>query len=283
VILPAVAVGNVGQLCMDVLLCSYEVTKVGYFHDRNLLPMVANDVLAARAGAGEIAVNVEVYQCPSRKLLLIQQRAPVAKGKSAEYVANLLSWFKEIQVSQIILLASAESLKRGDRQLQGPPLRYFVSPRGSDADKLAQTLQWEWMGERQPSETAQPSQGDRFARTMAGLPEDEDVTMSTATSASPSSSSSSSEDQKNPRPHIDGGGVTRELYQQAQAASCAVLGLCMYSSEGNNAMEGVTMASLLHAFLEKSAGRDPSSQTWNVPEAWSHVFDSNTDDSNLYL
>lgn len=35
---PSVGVGNVGQLALDAIIVTYEMEKVGYFHDPNLIP-----------------------------------------------------------------------------------------------------------------------------------------------------------------------------------------------------------------------------------------------------
>ncbi len=67
---PAIGVGNVGQLCVDVLLAnSPDAVKIGYFHDESLLPVVANDALAVSPAncKGTITLAVEgmsVSVCP---------------------------------------------------------------------------------------------------------------------------------------------------------------------------------------------------------------------------
>ena len=61
VMLPAVSVGNIGQLAMDVLIASYEAVKVGYIDSPHVLPMVCNDATAAseKELRGAITLAVE--------------------------------------------------------------------------------------------------------------------------------------------------------------------------------------------------------------------------------
>lgn len=57
-ILPAVSVGNVGQLCVDVLLASLDVVKVGFLHDPFVLPSVCIDA-AGGGSSGKLCISVE--------------------------------------------------------------------------------------------------------------------------------------------------------------------------------------------------------------------------------
>lgn len=84
-VLPSVSVGNVGQLCIDMLLTTLgmgtpidapsstssssgpavECRMVGRWHSRYVLPAVANDVFVPKSQAtGKLASAVEGTDCP---------------------------------------------------------------------------------------------------------------------------------------------------------------------------------------------------------------------------
>lgn len=70
---PAVSIGNIAQLSVDVLICTYHLSKIGYFHDPNVLPVVGVDALMTKTkkkkrrhknknkpdNSGSIVLNVE--------------------------------------------------------------------------------------------------------------------------------------------------------------------------------------------------------------------------------
>ncbi|KAI7758313.1 hypothetical protein M8C21_008831, partial [Ambrosia artemisiifolia] len=77
-ILPALSIGNVGQLAVDLLIASSKADRVGYLDDPNVLPCVGNDAYAP-SPQGDLALPLEAYESPSSALTFIQQRSPVVK------------------------------------------------------------------------------------------------------------------------------------------------------------------------------------------------------------
>lgn len=55
---PALSIGNVGQLAVDLLVSSTGAERVGYLDDPNLLPCVGNDAYGPLP-CGEIALPLE--------------------------------------------------------------------------------------------------------------------------------------------------------------------------------------------------------------------------------
>ncbi|NXY47107.1 PSMG2 protein, partial [Ceuthmochares aereus] len=77
---PAVSVGNVGQLAIDLVISTLNMTKVGYFYTDCLVPMVGNNPYAtAEENSVELSINAEVYSLPSKKLVVLQIRSPFIK------------------------------------------------------------------------------------------------------------------------------------------------------------------------------------------------------------
>lgn len=57
---PALSVGNVGQLAVDLLVSSLKADKIGYLDDPNVLPCVGNDAYSP-APPGKLALPVEGF------------------------------------------------------------------------------------------------------------------------------------------------------------------------------------------------------------------------------
>lgn len=124
-ILPAVAVGNVGQLAVDLLLANLNVKHAGSFHHSCILPLVGLDPI--NANSTRIATSCELFVCDEKKLAIIQQRAPVVPGRSQEYQALLTDWIKSQKFKRTILLSSSFSQFFTMESLQGVPIHYICS------------------------------------------------------------------------------------------------------------------------------------------------------------
>lgn len=64
-------------------------------------------------------VLILVYEEPNVKLLVIQQRGNIVSGKRQEFVDQILSFFKNEQLKEIIVLTAFNSVERNDAQLTG--------------------------------------------------------------------------------------------------------------------------------------------------------------------
>ncbi|GAB5579340.1 proteasome assembly chaperone 2 [Prionailurus iriomotensis] len=81
--MPAVSVGNVGQLAIDLIISTLNMCKIGYFYTDCLVPMVGNNPYAtAEENSTELSINAEVYSLPSKKLVALQLRSIFIKLRS---------------------------------------------------------------------------------------------------------------------------------------------------------------------------------------------------------
>ncbi|CAG8572750.1 3988_t:CDS:2 [Paraglomus occultum] len=115
-IVPAVSIGNVPQLAVDLLITTLNLKRVGFIED---------DSIVSVSGARED--TTEGTGSSDQQLTVIQQRAPAHKGKSHQYARNLVTFFKECHFSRIILLASADAKQRRDVQLTGDSFRILTT------------------------------------------------------------------------------------------------------------------------------------------------------------
>ncbi|XP_023563280.1 proteasome assembly chaperone 2 isoform X3 [Octodon degus] len=118
-LLPAVSVGNVGQLAIDLIISTLNMSKIGYFYTDCLVPMVGNNPYAtAEENSTELSINTEVYSLPSRKLVALQLRSIFIKYKSTSFCEKLLSWVKSSRFARVVVLSSSHSYQRSDLQLR---------------------------------------------------------------------------------------------------------------------------------------------------------------------
>uniref|UniRef100_A0A8B9TD36 Proteasome assembly chaperone 2 n=1 Tax=Anas platyrhynchos TaxID=8839 RepID=A0A8B9TD36_ANAPL len=125
--MPAVSVGNVGQLAIDLVISTLRMTKIGYFYTDCLVPMVGNNPYAtSNENSVELSINAEVYSLPSKKLVVPADQITFHKGMP--FCRALLSWVESSKCARVILLSSSHAYQRDDEQLLGTPLRYLLTP-----------------------------------------------------------------------------------------------------------------------------------------------------------
>ncbi|XP_064641035.1 proteasome assembly chaperone 2-like [Lineus longissimus] len=246
-IVPAVSVGNVGQLTADLLICTLYMNKVGYLCDDSILPMVGNDPYTTNS-EGQICnlvTGAQVYMSASLKLIVIQQRAPFVKGKRGQFCEKLMSWIQEKQFRQVVIVTSSHAHMRTDTQLQGSQLRYLATP---EFDALTQNSVEEnlhWM-RLEPSENPLQSQ-------------DSDL-------------------------YIPGGGLAKTLFSACKLSHVAAVCVLTFCAEGENAVDAIQLATFLNQYLkvadEKNqfptpgnVGRSP----WKIPISWNLLYGNSVD------
>lgn len=87
-IVPALSIGNVGQLAVDLLISSTRAQRIGFLDDPNVLPCVGNDAYGP-VPQGELALPLEAYESAANRLSFVQQRSPVVKGMMIQFAQNL--------------------------------------------------------------------------------------------------------------------------------------------------------------------------------------------------
>eukprot|EP01098_Paradermamoeba_levis_P003471 TRINITY_DN1577_c0_g4_i1.p1 TRINITY_DN1577_c0_g4~~TRINITY_DN1577_c0_g4_i1.p1 ORF type:complete len:307 (+),score=97.48 TRINITY_DN1577_c0_g4_i1:60-980(+) len=115
-IIPNNALGNVGQLAVDLLVNSFQLEQVGYLYEPSVLPIVGDS--AFHFHSPHLSTSLEVFQDQARKLTLIQLRAPIVKNRKEQFVDRLYQWAAAEGVKEIFVLSSATSLLLPDPNLQ---------------------------------------------------------------------------------------------------------------------------------------------------------------------
>lgn len=116
-LLSTVSVGNVGQLCCEVLLSTFPHTLLGYFIDPNLLPCFGMEPFHKDSPS---ALSLELYELKdtSKRIYILQQRAPAQIGRQKAFARNLASWIVNMQFNEVLVLTSVDASVRGEDQLK---------------------------------------------------------------------------------------------------------------------------------------------------------------------
>lgn len=129
-VLPAVTIGNVGQLAMDLLLTGLNCAHAGHLRAPAVLPVVGR-APEQPSHQASIVTAVEVYVLQEREspLVLIQQRAPVIRGQAQKHAEAVVGWAASHGCREILLLASANAAGRIDDQLRADETNSPLSSR----------------------------------------------------------------------------------------------------------------------------------------------------------
>lgn len=133
-LLPAVSIGNVGELTIETILCTLSVPLVGYLYDDNVLPCVGYDPLGTNPS--RIALSLELYRLNHQGIFIMQQRAPIIAGRRKAYSEHLIEWAKSQGCSRIVIVGSLDAGRRKDAQLTDRKAR-FVSTDAELGTRLA--------------------------------------------------------------------------------------------------------------------------------------------------
>ncbi|CAM6120976.1 unnamed protein product [Calypogeia fissa] len=255
-ILPALSIGNVGQLAVDLLISSRTVTKAGYLDDPYVLPCVGNDPFGPEAD-GTLAVSLEVFEDSESELAIVQQRSPVVKGKMVDYAKNIADWAGNSGVKEVFIVSGLDAAKRQRREMVGPQIQYISTSKPDGSDEICDQLGWKRL-----------EQAGQLFQHQAALSEE------SSSSSSPSSSQVVLTDE-----NYYAGLPFASLYSSCKAKGLNVVCILLYCSEGDNTPDAFfAVESLQHLLQQRKVGNFGNVQ-WRIPLSWETVYGPPPDDS----
>lgn len=121
---PAISVGNVGQLAVDLFLNNLDLIKIGRYCGDCVVPLIGND---DGNTSDSLISALELYESIDNKIIFIQQRSPFVKGKMREFMQCFLNWLKECNFKEIVCFSSSFASERIACQYTGSQIRYLIS------------------------------------------------------------------------------------------------------------------------------------------------------------
>ncbi|EZA54950.1 hypothetical protein DMN91_009442 [Ooceraea biroi] len=139
-ILPSVAVGNVGQLSVDLLISNLNLQKIGQIFSTAFVPIVGAN--AYNEHSNELVTAIDIYAGTEKRIVVVQIRSPYVRGL-AEFFKELAQFVAEKKIAKVIILASSYDHEKKEVQPQHLKLRYIASPTvRTESGKLFDDLSW---------------------------------------------------------------------------------------------------------------------------------------------
>lgn len=254
-ILPALSIGNVGQLAVDLLVSSTGAETVGYLDDQFVLPCVGNDAYRP-SPRGDLALPLQAYESPSSGLTLVQQRSPVVKGMMVEYAKNLADFAATIGKKHVVVLSGLDfgRLQRIDMS-SGLQIYYLSSTSVDGTDDYCEQLGWKRLQEYNPAQRcwkylSSLAEGDVGEEN--NLPFEDDL---------------EEEDYYPSLPFA-------ALFSCFKARGLKVTCLLCYCSEGDNMADAFNLADAACKFLRMNPDNvhGGDGEKWIVPFSWMTVY-----------
>lgn len=252
-VLPALSIGNVGQLAVDLLVCTTKAKRIGFLDDPFVLPCVGNDAFGPLP-SGELTLPLEVYESSLHKLTFVQQRSPVTKGMMVEFAKNMADFAVAAGKKHVVILSSIDfsRWKRIDMS-SGLKIHYLSSANSCGIDDNCEKHGWKMLQECLPGGERwlylnAAAEGNNFQEWSKICDDDVD----------------SDEDYYASLPFA-------ALFSCLKARGLKVTCLLGYCSEGDNINDSMNLADAACKLL----GLRPSSSHeggWIVPLSWQSVY-----------
>ncbi|XP_014600801.1 PREDICTED: proteasome assembly chaperone 2 [Polistes canadensis] len=123
-IIPSVAVGNVAQLTVDLLIASLNLQRIGQIVTSAFIPIVGLDPYVETSE--HLSTAIDLYAGLDNKILVIQIRSPFIKSLNNFY-HSLLQFITANKISKIVILTSSYAYEKTDTQINVTELRYIAS------------------------------------------------------------------------------------------------------------------------------------------------------------
>ncbi|GAB5364104.1 hypothetical protein AAMO2058_000940500 [Amorphochlora amoebiformis] len=244
-VMPAVSVGNVGQIAVDLVLATAKLPKIGFWLSPSVIPVVCNDPLATKTKKvkGSISLAVEFFRCVDRKLVIMQRRSPLTRGGDKRFSKNITAWAEKSGFSSIIVASSSQAYLND----QGSQNKFWCTYTNPSPKTVAVIKNLKLL-----YKSLSP------ARTLDAK-------------SIPDSGVSAVELLRN------GSELTRALLENAKEAKIEALAVLAQVTEGDNLVDGQELALLLSNLLKALGEKGVKAvigvgKKFKIPFAYEHVY-----------
>lgn len=139
-ILPSVAVGNVGQLSVDLLVSNLNLKKIGQILSPAFVPVVGAN--AYHEHSNELITAIDIYARAEKRIVVVQIRSPYV-NELTQFFDELARFVVERKIAKVIILASSYDYEKREIQPRHLKLRYVASSTiNSESGELFRELKW---------------------------------------------------------------------------------------------------------------------------------------------
>lgn len=136
-IIPSVAVGNVGQLTCDLLISSLKMQKIASVYSPALIPVLGLNPYNLTSSS--LSTCCEIYRCATRNVIILQLRGPLVFKYARAFLEDIVMRFKEKKIKDIVILTS--SFAHEKKHIFTSPFRYVASDSSPLKNKIT-NLNW---------------------------------------------------------------------------------------------------------------------------------------------
>jgi len=182
-IMPAVSVGNIGQLAVDLLINSLKPVKLAKLDHPVFVPVNGSDPYDENEK--DLTTAAELYVSHEKQLVIFQIRSLLIKEYCTDFLNQLTQWIQNCLFAKTVLLTSCHSYERIDSQLVGSPYRYTAtSSVKPETVETFRNLQWTSLETRRPVYSSEDKEilfypGGGFTNQLYKLCEELDIPMIT--------------------------------------------------------------------------------------------------------
>ncbi|CAK7902708.1 proteasome assembly chaperone 2 [[Candida] anglica] len=109
-IIPAISLGNIPQLTVDLLLHTRDFVSVGVLDDIYLHPFSSPVDVSPTKSANGISNAAEIYYSTKNNITVIQQRSPIIGSFTKQFVSEvILKLISDVSFNKVIILDSADA------------------------------------------------------------------------------------------------------------------------------------------------------------------------------
>jgi len=257
-LLSSVSIGNVGQLCVDLIIFNAiasgeDCQLIGRIEHRGLLPLVGFDPYQRKIEDGNVvepewsqmlATACDIHLVSKHKLVVIQIRSDILKVFQKDLIESLVSWSQSVGIDSVILVSSSPAHARYDSQIKSrSQLRYLLTgPASSRTEREFEELHWKQF-------ESKPASGIEMLSSPQNSHEDDNA--------------------------ADFAGTTfvKQLFSLCQKNSSNLTALIQFCDEGNNIPDAQNLATSLNQWTKWfTRDNEPSNFVWKHPSTWSHLF-----------
>lgn len=115
-----------GELCVDALISTLGLRRVGHVESSHLLPVAMGDAWNPTSKESVVTTCAEVFQSVEMPTLTVfQLRSPTIEGHRRAFANELVIWAINAEVREFVVVSGCSAHVRSDVDLQAPcPLRH---------------------------------------------------------------------------------------------------------------------------------------------------------------
>lgn len=98
-IIPSVAVGNVGQLSLDLIIASLNLKRIGHVLNSTFIHIIGADPYDE--DSQDLCTAVDVFANVEKKIVAVQIRSPLAKSP-ASFFKEIIDFVKSNHIKEVL-------------------------------------------------------------------------------------------------------------------------------------------------------------------------------------